>query len=145
MKKVCNLLTIVLGVMLVVVGCTPKDEIQDPETLLEGYWQRANSNEYARFMRDDSETKDGYFLGYEWDEDDEVYEDDLWNISYHGVGWFEWFVTKEDKENKLTQIHLMDNGGADIPKVYTIVTLTETTLSLTDGFKQRDYIKTSKK
>lgn len=145
MKKVCNFLFVLLGIMLMTVGCKPKDEIQNAEMLLEGYWKSANTNEYVRFMRDNSEKKDGYFLGYEWNEDDDVYEDDLWKISYHGNGWFEWFVTQDEKTNTLTQIHLLDNGGVDLPKVYSIVTLTETTLSVIDGYKkQRDYIKISK-
>lgn len=144
MKHVCNLLTLGIVLMLVVTGCKKKDEVKDPETMLVGYWQRSNTKEYIRFMRDNKEMKDGYYLGYEWNENQDVYESDLWDYMYHGNSWFEWYTTVDKKDNKLTQIHLMDNGGADIPKVYTITTLTETTLSFTDGLSTRNYVKTSK-
>ena len=35
----------------------------------------------------------------------------------------------------LTEIHLMENGGADIPKVYTVRKLTDTELLYEDDFK----------
>ncbi|MCQ2348051.1 MAG: hypothetical protein MJZ65_02565 [Paludibacteraceae bacterium] len=143
MKHVCKLLTLCTVLMFVVTGCK-EGEVEDPETMLVGYWQRTNTNQYVRFMHDDGEMRDGYYLGYEWDEDDEVYEDDLWNYMYHGNSWFEWYTTVDNKDNKLTQIHLMDNGGADIPRIYTITTLTETTLSFTDGFDTRNYVKIAK-
>ena len=144
MKHVCNLLVVSVLVMLAITGCKKKDEVKDPETMLVGYWQRANTREYVRFMRDNTEMKDGYYLGYEWNESQDVYETDLWDYMYHGNSWFEWYTTVDKKDNKLTQIHLMDNGGADIPKVYTITTLTETTLSFTDGLNTRNYVKTAK-
>ena len=42
----------------------------------------------------------------------------------YGNGWFKYKLVKSD----LTEIHLMDNGGADIPKIYTVVELSDVTL-----------------
>ncbi len=62
-----------------------------------------------------------------WDEGDDVKESDLTEL---GNGWFKWKLTGDE----LMEIHLMENGGADIPKYYTITTLSETTLTYEDSF-----------
>ena len=46
-------------------------------------------------------------------------------LGHPGNGWFKYqFETK----GNLTEIHLMDNGGAEIPKVYVVSKLTSTEL-----------------
>ena len=64
----------------------------------------------------------GYFYGREWDEAEDVREEDLLT---HGNGWFKYLF---ETNGQLTEIHLMDNGGADIPKVYVVSVLTNTRL-----------------
>ena len=44
----------------------------------------------------------------------------------HGNGWFKYLF--ETANQKLTEIHLMDNGGAEIPKIYVVTKLNSTTL-----------------
>lgn len=83
-----------------------------------GLWleERADQEHYVRFT--DEQGDPGYLYGREWHEEEDVHEKDL--LPY-GNGWFMYKITHPD----LTEIHLMDNDGARIPKVYVITTLTE--------------------
>lgn len=53
------------------------------------------------------------------------------DLTPYGNGWFKYKLVKSD----LTEIHLMDNGGADIPKVYQVVKLTAGELEYRDEYK----------
>ena len=96
---------------------------------LQGLWQENKTMHYVRFTTENSE-ETGYLYGREWDEAEDIYEKDLLDFlaeySIHGNGWFKY---KFEKNGNLTEIHLMDNGGADIPKVYVVTLLTDTDLS----------------
>ena len=88
---------------------------------LQALWQENGTEHFVRFTTEQSD-ETGYLYGREWDEAEEVYEEDL---QPHGNGWFKYqFKTQGD----LTEIHLMDNGGADIPKEYIVSKLTDTEL-----------------
>ena len=105
-------------------GNTPEYRLSD----LQGLWLENNTQHYVRFTTEQSD-ETGYLYGREWDEADEVYEQDLLDarqiLGYPGNGWFKYnFETK----GNLTEIHLMDNGGAEIPKVYIVSKLTDTDL-----------------
>ncbi|MBQ6790278.1 MAG: hypothetical protein IJP76_02345 [Paludibacteraceae bacterium] len=89
---------------------------------LQGLWQENKTMHYVRFTTENSE-ETGYLYGREWDEADDVFEEDL---VFHGNGWFKY---KFEKNGNLTEIHLMDNGGAEIPKIYVVTLLTDTDLS----------------
>ncbi len=123
-------------VMLAATSCTTKDEVSNPEELLIGTWQKNGTQEFVRFLSTSEDAmEDGYRFGYEWDEGEDVHPEDL---KYHGNGWFKWQIVES---KNLREIHLMDNGGADIPKTYTIKTLTETTLTYTDGLNTPTFTK----
>ena len=79
--------------------------------------------ETARAMKEK-----GYHWGCEWDEGDGVYEKDVLNEKY-GNGWF-LYVLEGDQ---FTEYHQMSNGGAYIPKEYTITVLTNTDLKYKDN------------
>lgn len=98
------------------------------ESDLLGLWQEENTEAYVRFTNEQDDTGE-YKFGREWDEGDGVFESDL---QPYGNGWFKYKLVQSD----LTEIHLMDNGGAEIPKVYTVVTLTEDVLVYQDEFKR---------
>ena len=110
---------------------TPEYQLGD----LLGLWLEKNdpTEHYVRFT-DENSDENPYLLGREWneyygDEGQAVYEQDLLDQrardSYPGNGWFKYqFETK----GNLTEIHLMDNGGAEIPKVYVVSKLTSTEL-----------------
>ena len=88
---------------------------------LQGLWRENNTEHFVRFTTEQSD-EPNYLYGREWDEAEDVYEEDL--LPY-GNGWFKyWFETS----GNLTEIHLMDNGGAEIPKVYIVSKLTDTDL-----------------
>ena len=88
---------------------------------LQGLWQEKNTEHFVRFTTEQSD-QTNYLYGREWDEGEDVYEEDL---QPYGNGWFKyWFETS----GNLTEIHLMDNGGAEIPKVYVVSKLTDTDL-----------------
>ena len=67
-----------------------------------------------------------YYWGKTWDEADDVHESDL---EYHGNGWFKWKLV----EAELKELHLMDNDGAPIPKIYTVTKLTSSELVYKDN------------
>ena len=70
-----------------------------------------------RFTTEQSD-ETGYLYGREWDEAQDITEADL---KPKGNGWFKYqFKSTGD----LTEIHLLDNGGAEIPKVYVVTKLT---------------------
>ena len=96
---------------------------------LQGLWQRNNTQEFVRFTTEQSDEA-GYFLGCEWDEAEDVTEQDRIDarleLGYPGNGWFKYLF---ETTGSLTEIHLMDNGGAEIPKVYVVTVLTDTELS----------------
>ena len=96
---------------------TPSYSLSD----LQGLWQRNNTQEFVRFTTEQSD-ETGYLYGREWDEAEDITEDDLLP---KGNGWFKYqFKSTGD----LTEIHLMDNGGAEIPKIYVVSKLTDTDL-----------------
>jgi hypothetical protein len=88
---------------------------------LQGLWQEDDTQHYVRFTTEQSDEA-GYLYGREWDEAEDVREEDLLT---HGNGWFKYLF---ETNGQLTEIHLMDNGGADIPKVYVVSVLTNTRL-----------------
>ena len=97
----------------------PAFRLQD----LQALWLEDNTEHFVRFTTEESDEA-GYLYGREWDEAEEVYESDL--LPY-GNGWFKYSF--EVKDGKLTEIHLMDNGGAEIPKIYVVTKLTDTELA----------------
>ena len=97
---------------------TPSYQLSD----LQGLWQENNTEHYVRFTTEQSE-ETGYLYGREWDEAEDITEDDLLP---KGNGWFKYLF---ETTGSLTEIHLMDNGGAEIPKVYVVTVLNDTELS----------------
>lgn len=88
---------------------------------LQALWQENGTKHFVRFTTEQSDEA-GYLYGREWDEAEDITEADL---KPKGNGWFKYeFKTTGD----LTEIHLMDNGGAEIPKVYVVSKLTDTDL-----------------
>lgn len=108
-----------VGFVLASCGGT---EVNFQEADLLGYWLEDGTQHYVRFT--DSRQSDDYQLGYEWDESEDVMESDVKN-NEGGNGWFKWALVKTN----LTEIHLMDNGGAEIPKTYVVTKLTDTELA----------------
>ena len=97
---------------------TPSYQLSD----LQGLWLENNTEHYVRFTKEQSD-ETGYLYGREWDEAEDITEDDLLP---KGNGWFKYLF---ETTGSLTEIHLMDNGGAEIPKVYVVTVLTDTELS----------------
>jgi len=131
-------LMIAAAVALVLIGCEKQPSINESD--LYGYWYGESTKTYMRFMHDTSQMADGYYLGYEWKDGDKL-EKDLWDIDYHTNGWFEWYITKDNKQNTLTLINL--STSAKIPKVYTINDLTSSRLEYTDGSKTHIFSKST--
>ena len=91
---------------------------------LQGYWLEDGTQVHARYTTESAGTiKDlAYLWGYSWDEADDVMEEDP--LPY-GHGWFKYELKTS---GTLTEIHLMDNGDAEIPKVFIVSKLTESAL-----------------
>ena len=113
-------------------SCTK--EASFTENDLHGKWQEEDKNAYVKFLVElDTITtiKDkGCHWGYEWDEGEAVYEKDVVAEKY-GNGWFLYKL----EGSKLTQYHQMSNGGAYIPKYYTVNVLTNSDLKFQDDEK----------
>ena len=107
-------------------GPNPPEVIKFKEADLLGLWQEQNTQAYVRFTSEQDD-KGEYKYGREWDESEDIFESDL---KPYGNGWFKYKLVKSD----LTEIHLMDNGGADIPKVYQVLKLTAGELQYKDDF-----------
>ena len=128
MKKNSLVLGILVLVSVAMTSCFgPSNEPSFVEADLLGLWQEEGTEAYVRFTSEADETGE-YKYGREWDEGDDVLEGDL---TPYGNGWFKYKLVKSD----LTEIHLMDNGGADIPKVYQVVKLTAGELEYRDEYK----------
>ena len=134
MKKSFIILSVLALVAIAMTSCFgPSNEPTFAEADLLGLWGRGTAvgqdSVPVKFVRFTSEVDDSgeYKYGREWNEDDDVYEEDL--LPY-GNGWFKYKLVKSD----LTEIHLMDNGGAEIPKIYVVTKLTDTALQYKDDF-----------
>ena len=110
-----------------VASCSLGTEPTFQENDLLGLWQEDGTEAFVGFCSEKDSTG-MYKYGCEWDEGDGVFES---NLTKYGNGWFKWKLVKAD----LTEIHLMENGGADIRKVYTVIKLTDTELQYKDDFK----------
>lgn len=123
MKKRTILFSVLAGLAMIMISCqADKPTFQEADLL--GLWQEDGTEAFVRFTAEKDSTGE-YKYGREWDESDEMSESDL---KPYGNGWFKYKLVKSD----LTEIHLMDNGGADIPKVYTVLNLTEDALQYKD-------------
>ena len=133
MKKSFKFILIALvGIVLAscnMINNSPSFQLSD----LQGLWQENGTQKYVRFTTEQSD-ETGYLYGREWndaewDDPDMTYEEYLiWNrdkLGHPGNGWFKYLF---ETTGNLTEIHLMDNGGAEIPKVYVVSKLTDTDL-----------------
>ena len=107
-------------------GPNPPEVIKFKEADLLGLWQEKGTEAYVRFTSEKDDTGE-YKYGREWDESEDIFESDL--LPY-GNGWFKYKLVQSD----LTEIHLMDNGGAEVPKVYVVTKLTAGDLEYKDNF-----------
>ena len=122
-------LVVVFGVVVAIAMTScfgPSNEPDFVEADLLGLWQETGTEAYVRFTAEQDETGE-YKYGCEWDESEDIFESDL---QPYGNGWFKYKLVKSD----LTEIHLMDNGGAEIPKIYVVTKLTDTALQYKDDF-----------
>ena len=129
MKKSVLLLGVSLLLLAGFYSCTKDNEYSIED--LYGYWQEdagtGGETHYVRFLTAAQDTVyEDYLYGYEWTLPDQKEE----NVTAHphGNNWFRYKLVHKD----LTYIHLMTNGGADIPKVYKVTTLTSTKLVYKD-------------
>ena len=121
MKKSTILFGVVAIVAMVMVSCQmEKPSFREADLL--GLWQENGQEAFVRFT---DEPAGEYKYGYEWNEGEGTFESDL---KPYGNGWFKYKLVN----SKLTEIHLMDNGGADVPKIYTVLQLTDDVLKYRD-------------
>ena len=137
MKRFHQLLLLALiGAVLTSCNMFKKQQPEFQLEDLQGLWKEtthADLQHYVRFTKEASE-ETGYLYGREWDDnewfDEGTYEEFLIEQrerqGFPGNGWFKY---KFEKDGNLTEIHLMDNGGAEIPKIYVVTVLTDTELA----------------
>ena len=131
MKKIYYLALIAL-VGLVFSSCqqsTPTFYLQD----LQGLWLENGDSTEGHFVRFTTEKSDEnpFLLGREWTTSDDKHEEDLIKQrnkdGFPGNGWFKYDLKSD---GTLTEIHLMKNGGAELPNGvgFTVTKLTDTAL-----------------
>ena len=126
-RIVLSVLAVVAIAMTACLGPGPNpEEVEFKQADLLGLWQEQNTEVFVRFTNEADESGE-YHYGREWNESEDVFESDL---KPYGNGWFKYKLVKTD----LTEIHLMDNGGADIPKVYQVLKLTAGELQYKDDY-----------
>lgn len=110
-----RLLVVILSLVLVMLFSTSceiiEEEVSFDQTLIIGKWQSGTL----------FETYDLDSTGATWDTADDVTEAEAQE--------FTWTI----EIDQLEQIHIIENGGV-VPKVYTLTTLTETTLEYRDDY-----------
>lgn len=138
MKKRIVFLSVLAVIALTMTSCWNVPEVVFDEANLLGKWIKDDATgldsvpvEFVRFT-DELDPTHEYKYGRQWNVSEDIYEEDL---KQYGNGWFKYKLVN----SKLTEIHLMDNGGADVPKIYTVLQLTEDVLKYKDD---RDVITT---
>ena len=127
MKRRITILGILAVIALAMTSCFNHDNTPTfAERDLLGLWQEDGTEAFVRFTTEQDETGE-YKYGREWDESEDIFESDLLP---HGNGWFKYKL----KQSDLTEIHLMDNGGAEVPKIYVVTKLTAGDLEYKDNF-----------
>ena len=123
MKKSTILFGVVAIVAMMMTSCQmEKPSFQEADLL--GLWQENGQEAFVRFTDELDPTRE-YKYGRQWNVSEDVYEEDL---KQYGNGWFKYKLVNSN----LTEIHLMDNGGADVPKIYTVLQLTDDVLKYRD-------------
>ena len=123
MKKRTILFGVLAGLAMIMISCqADKPTFQEADLL--GLWQEEGKEAFVRFTAEKDSTGE-YKYGCEWNEGEGIFEEYL---TKYGNGWFKYKLVKSD----LTEIHLMDNDGAEIFKVYTVLYLTEDVLEYKD-------------
>ena len=126
MKRRITILSILAVIALAMTSCFNHDNTPTfAERDLLGLWQEDGTEAFVRFTTEQDETGEHKY-GREWDESEDIFESDL--LPY-GNGWFKYKLVQSD----LTEIHLMDNGSADIPKIYQVVKLNAGELQYKDA------------
>ena len=126
MKRRITILGILAVIALAMTSCFNHDNTPTfAERDLLGLWQEDGTEAFMRFTSEKDDTGE-YKYGREWDESEDIFESDL--LPY-GNGWFKYKLVQSD----LTEIHLMDNGGAEVPKVYVVTKLTAGDLEYKDN------------
>lgn len=127
MKKKIVFFSIIATIAIAMTSCFgSSEEPTFAENDLLGLWQEKGTEAYVRFTSEQDDTGE-YKYGREWNESEDIFESDL--LPY-GNGWFKYKLVQSD----LTEIHLMDNGGAEVPKIYVVTKLTDTELQYKDNF-----------
>jgi len=121
---IVGILVVVAIMMTSCFGSSNEPDFVEADLL--GLWQETGTEAYVRFTSEKDDTGE-YKYGREWDESEDTFESDL---KPYGNGWFKYKLVKSD----LTEIHLMDNGGAEVPKIYVVTKLTDTVLQYKDDF-----------
>ena len=121
--KLFGILAIIAMAMTSCFGSSEEPTFIENDLL--GLWQEKGTEAYVRFTSEKDDTGE-YKYGREWDESEDIFESDL--LPY-GNGWFKYKLVQSD----LTEIHLMDNGSADIPKIYQVVKLNAGELQYKDA------------
>ena len=129
-------LLLIAFVAVAMTSCDMFNKKDQPElfklTDLQHLWLENGDTTEGHFVRFTTENSDetGYLYGREWTTSDDKHEQDLIDarekLGHPGNGWFKYQFSLTD--GGLIEVHLMDNGGAEIPKSYIVSKLTETDL-----------------
>ncbi len=118
MKRIIVCLMACLSISLMFNSCSKVDE-----SLLIGKWQEGTV--FEKYLSNGT--------GYTWDTSDNVTEAEAQK--------FEWTLVNSE----LTQIHIMESSATRVPKYYTLIELTSTSLKYKDNLNvTHSFVKISK-
>lgn len=104
---------------------------------LQALWQEDGTEHFVRFTTEQSDEA-GFLYGREWHEDEDVIEQDLIDsreeLGHPSNGWFKYEFKTSGGD--LTEIHLTDNDGTEIPKIYVVSILNDSELSYYEKGKE---------
>lgn len=115
MKNLKWVLVALVGIAMMSCKNEPEFQLSD----LQGKWLEDGTEHYLAFLTDKADKED-YMWGYEYDLAQDVTEEDVM-ADEHGNGWFMYRLDKAE----LLEIHKLNQGWADVPKVYTVTVLTD--------------------
>ena len=105
--------------LFIFISCSEFGKSKYDEALLYGKWRSGTL--YYKYNSNNT--------GYTWDTKDDVYENEAQRFTWSLSG------------SELTQIHKLETGGGEIPKVYKISELTSTKLRYFDDYKSYSFTK----
>lgn len=117
-----RIILLFIGIMLVFASCGKEQDAKAVDrSLIPGKWVRQGTQEYWRYYSSGN--------GVTWDESEDISEEES-NLT------FTWTLDGD----QLTHVFTGSSGGQAVPKVYTVTSITPSTMLWTDFYGSTIYL-----